>query len=380
MSPRDEDRAGGDDLDGLVDDALGPLFPTTEAEVERAEASGVERAELPASLAKYRPVDRTVERAKPAPESPAVRAAVLSPRGGWRTVATHGVAVALGLAAGAALLTIVRSTPQPIGRTGETAGPSASAQTNAATATGPIDLLDVDRCAECCAGSSCSAAPADLSTCPSGASCIACSGEQLLAQEYRLKLGSFIPSELGKKALENGPLEVCARVGASENRCAPARSDAKGERWLDIPLTLTGGEALGGVTVSLRYVGAKQMIGEWYGAVSVTAGLLCKGMFIQPALKNGDVLGTMSLFMSDAYFVELASGAATSELVARAEQYRVSRAPMIRETTRPGDGRFVLTLGPMPKSQAERIRWTLVDRGYQGKLSLGDDFVGEARP
>ena len=164
MSRPDDDRP----LDAASERALrdaDDLIPTTEAEVERAEAHLNEDLELPPGLRHYR----------------GRAAAVPAPR---RVTSHVAVAALAALAAGTA---VHFSKPAPVPPATSAGGeliPSAQPKK-----TSRVPLVFRSRCErECCAGSECRAASDALRACPSGARCIACGADYASGGAYRLRI------------------------------------------------------------------------------------------------------------------------------------------------------------------------------------------------
>ncbi|MBL8739638.1 MAG: hypothetical protein JNK04_01050 [Myxococcales bacterium] len=372
----------GDDaeMDVLVGDAMGDLVPTSEAAVLRAEAEGVADVALPSSLARYRglsdaPVIAPRTEVASLDEARARRA--VSPRRIHPLVSHFGVALA-GAAAAAAVLLAVRSTPN-IGIGGD---PPGSVTTSAAPAAGPIVFGDAESVcpSSCCAGKSCAKATGDMASCASGKSCISCSQADLAAGVYRFRVGGFAPAEKFKKNLSAGPLEVCLRVAGSEMVCGPSHTGGDPSKWPSLPLPVTGGDTLGGVTISVRFAGAKESLAEWSEPLGFNAGGLCKGYLIQPMFRTGEPLGTLSAFLVDSHFVELARGSSIAALKEERRRYQTPVSFSVFDTKAPGDRRFSLVLGPFGKAHAERVRRQALEAGANATPSLGDDFVGDAMP
>lgn len=368
------------ELDALVRDAFGDLVPTSEAAVLRAEAEGAADVALPSSLASYRGLG---EEAPVAPrprvasiEDARARRAAAAPR--MHPVFSHLGVGLVGAAAAAALLLAVRSSPN-IGIGGD---PPGSASSSPGAASEPITFGDAESVcpASCCAGSACAKASGELASCASGRSCVSCSQTDLAAGVYRFKVGGFAPAEKFKKNLTAGPLEVCLRVAGSEMVCGPSHTGGDPAKWPSLPLPVTGGDTLGGVTVSVRFAGAKESLAEWSEPLSFNAGGLCKGYLIQPMFRTGEALGTLSAFLVDSHFVELARGPGVAALKEERQRYKTPIPISVFDTKTPGDRRFALVLGPFGKAHAERVRWSALEAGASAAPSLGDDFVGDALP
>jgi len=369
------------ELDALVQGAFGELVPTTEAGVERAEADGVEhRGALPASLALYGDRLSAGGVSETAPKSvvsmeEARRSRELHKHARIRATLSHIGVGLVGAAAAAALLLTVRSTP----RIGVGGDPPGSASTLPSATPTQIVIGDAESVcpSSCCAGSACGKASAEMVSCASGRTCISCSAADLAAGVYRFRVGGFAPADKFKKNLSAGPLEVCVRVAGSELVCGPAHTAGDPDKWASLPLPVTNGDTLGGVTIVIRFAGAKEALAEWSEPLSFNAGGLCKGYLIQPIFRTGEVLGTLSAFLVDAHYVELLRAGSVERLKEERRRFDTKLPLTVFDTERPGDGRFALVLGPFGKAHAERVRWSALEAGASATPSLGDDFVGD---
>ena len=385
--PKRDDEREEQALTELLGGALGAkgeLPPTTEEEVLRAEQAGVEwEGELPESLAELRPPAAEAGATEPARAARGAELVSLDEARRKRgpSVGTHVLAAALGAAAAAALI-IWRSPPKTPG-----AGtPTVESARVTADAAPPekLALRPVRSCAkECCAGSACSAAKEGLESCSSGRTCIACSIESLAESRYRVRLGAFAPSEAGQALLKGGTgtLELCVRAGSSGLVCAPARSGSdKAAQWTVLPLTVSVQDAVAGVSIQVRWQGVSQPLAEWQGPVTLNATALCRGLFVKPITAKKEPMGTLSVFLDDAHYVEVARAASSEALLAARDQLSLADVPArLVETTGRGDQRFALVLGPIDKPSAEQLRWMFLDKGRQAQVVLGDDYQGATR-
>jgi hypothetical protein len=363
MSRPDDDQSRLDDRTWRALKASDDLLPTSEAEVERAEAT-LPELELPTGLRSYRPRESAASRVTPLAHEP--------------RLAGYALAAGLGALAAAAALAWLR----PAGVTpvtsagGELVRPSTSARAPA------VPLVFRSRCErECCAGSACKSAPAALASCPSGISCVACMPDNVNGGPYRLRLGSMIPSEAGQKVLPlEAPLELCVVGSTSEAVCLPALGEPGGDAWRLLKAVSPLQDLLTGLTIELRKRGETAALASWKRAVSPTPELMCKGLAV--ALSDGtETLGRLSVFIEPTHFVELGRAAAVPDLLKLLQRFDVSGLqPRLHETSQPGGKRFVLLLGPLEKSDAEALRWQVLDHGIEANVSLGLDFIGSARP
>ena len=342
------------------------LIPTSEAEVERAEAALEGDLELPEGLRDYSlPAARAPSNVKKLPQQ---RSRVL----------THSVAVGLGALAAGLALSWLRPEPPPTvsAAGGELVRPSSSAPA------GHVPLAFRSRCEqECCAGSACQAAPEALKACPSGARCVGCGTNNVSGGPYRLRLGSVVPSEAGQKVLPPGaPLELCVVAANGDAQCLPALGETNGEAWRLLETVSPLQELLMGLHVQLRKRGEAAPLASWKHPVPPTPDVLCKGLAIQLSDET-EVLGRVSAFIEQTHFVELSRAAAVPQLLKKLARFDVSGIePRIFETAQPGDARFALVLGPLDKPDADALRWQVLDHGLDANVSHGLDFVGTARP
>ncbi len=360
MTDHDRD----DDLD-LLTDALaeqGELAPTTEGEVARAEREGVEfEGALPDSLARLR------ETGAPAASR---RVIPLHPPSRWRG---HAVSMLLGAAAAAALVLWIdrpRVVPAPVG------GEPPTPQHDAGKAPSKIAVPPLHACpAACCAGAGCAAAKPELRQCASGRACVACTLDDKQAR-YRVRIGALAPLDAQRIT---APLELCVRAGASVPACAPAHAGSSdSEPWTALPLVTSVADAVAGVSLEVRAAGAKQPIASWRGPVLITATVLCSGLALKPKDDKGDAFGTVSLFLEDTHYVQLAESSNLEELSEIRQRYQGADKPEIFETTGTGAHRFALELGPTDRQDAERVRAALLGEGSDARIVIGDAHRGDA--
>ncbi|MCA9598427.1 MAG: hypothetical protein KC776_34175 [Myxococcales bacterium] len=360
-----------EELEELVADALareGELIPTTESEVLWAEDAGVEHdGPLPEALAEYRPERDNVV-----------------PIGRGRRMATHALAAVLGAAAAAALL-LWRQGQVPT--TTLPAGESATAKPDAAPPPEPeVTVALSESCpTACCAGARCALAKPELSQCSSGRSCVACAAQELQKTRYRVRLSGLALSGEGQ-ALRDGlhvsKLELCVRAGSSALTCAPAHAAADGEQqWTVLPLVISAQDAVAGFELQVRPAGVEKPLARWQSPVLINATLLCNGLSPRPKTDKGDVFGSVSVFLDDTHYVEVARAAGVESLLKDAERIHLTGAVLdVYETEKPGAEHFALVVGPMAETQAEKLRWSLLDAGVEARVVLGGDHVGAPRP
>lgn len=361
--PHDDDESGIDGGTWRALKAGDDLLPTSEAEVERAEAA-LGELELPAGLRRYRPRESSASKVVPLASKP--------------RVAGYALAAALGgLAAAAALAWL-----KPVAVTPVTSAGGELVRLSASATAPAVPLVFRSRCErECCAGSSCKSAPAALASCPSGISCVACMPDNVNGGPYRLRLGSMIPSEAGQKVLPlEAPLELCVVGSTNEAVCLPALGEPDGDAWRLLKAVSPLQDLLTGLDIQLRKRGETTALASWKHAVSPTPELMCKGLAV--ALSDGtETLGRLSVFIEPTHFVELGRAGAVPELLKLLQRFEVSGLqPRVHETSQAGARRFVLLLGPLDKNDAETLRWQVLDHGIEANISLGLDFIGSPRP
>jgi len=376
MTRPKDDRSPEERVQDLLGDAFeerGELIPSTEASVRRAEEQGAEQGELPASLRELRPRLETERRVVSLAEERQRRSPWL----------THALAAAIGAAAAAALLLTKREKVEPGGQfpTSEPAPPRA----DAAPAPEPVTLPDVQACgAGCCAGERCKSAKPELASCSSGRRCVACSSDELAASRYRLRLGAFAPTEAGVKAVNAaGALELCVRVGSSEPACVPAQANTNAtEQWSLLPMLASAQDLLAGLVLEVRPKAAGQKaIGEWRSPVQINPTTLCRGLSLKAKTPKDEALGVVSVFLDDAHWVELRRAGGVADLLAHRKRFVLGNvSARLFETRGAGDARFALVLGPVDKPTAERLRWSLLEKGEEARLTVGEDHLGEPKP
>jgi hypothetical protein len=230
----------------------------------------------------------------------------------------------------------------------------------------------------CCAGASCKDAKADLKQCSSGRECVGCSFDQLSKDRYRLKLSSFAPADPARKLLEPGrgaALDLCVQLGSSEVRCVPAHSSTEGtEQWTSLPLVASAQDLLAGFLLQVRVRGTDRPLAEWRGPVRLNPTLLCKGLLLKPKTPKDEVFGTVSAFLDDTYYVELARGDDPIRLEEIAARFELADAKLkIVETSDRGRDRLALRAGPFAQAAARKLRSELGKKQQPAHVVMGDD-------
>lgn len=369
MSDKPEDDAK---LGELIHRALhesGDLVPTAEGEVERAEASLDDNLEIPERLQSYRPRREAIPSA---PKPPSRR----------RRFSTHAAAAALGALAASAVVYLTRPTRLVTvsGAGGDfvqgAANPSSSAPPRVASISFQSSCVR-----ECCSGTDCPSAPPELKSCPSGIRCAPCTQDNANGGPFRLRLGSVIPSDAGRKVLPAGrSLDLCVVSSSGETTCVPAFGEP-GNDTLRLLRTVTPmQDLLLGLHVELRKHGESAALASWSRVATPTPQVMCKGLVI--SFTNGpETLGHVSAFIELTHFVELARSRTVPDLLKTLDRLDVTGIdPRIYETSQPDALRFALVLGPLDKRDADALRWTALDHGFEADVVLGSDFVGSPRP
>lgn len=386
----------------------GELPPISDDEV-RAFESTLSAEELPERLRRYQVPDTGEDQpphSEDASRGASQRGALLdleqarrirkdkyaTPQGTW---ISHLAALTVGAAAATALF---MSTGPRTRSGGLPSGEPVQGQPDAALDAGPRILLAMptECAAPCCAGSSCEkldlrstppAAPghepgASLKTCTSGRTCVSCKPDD--DARYRVRTGGFIPTEKGKELIKGakpGQLALCFRGGSSAQHCVDAHpGEDEDQSWRDLPLVLGGSDWDGGLAVEVRYRGANKPLGTWQSPIKVNPTLLCNGLAVRLKDAQGELIGSLSAFLMDTHYVELARGARVSDLERAAQRFEFSgMAARIFELSSDGDARFSLALGPFGEAEAERLRWRVLEQGGDAKVTLGATHRGKGR-
>ena len=354
------------------------LIPTSESEVARAEANGVAfDDELPAGLAGYSPGApvqvgvRKVVSLQAAPQ-------LMSQRRVW---VGHALSALLGAAASVALTWwLSGKPPAPVVFGPEPATSTHRGEPHPAGAT-PVSLSASECDADCCAGADCPKASRELRDCSSQRRCIRCSESDHSEDRFRIRIGRLAPTDAGRELLAsaNGrALETCVRVAGSEYACTSAQDQAdEQEVWASLPLVASTTDLLAQLTVELRWAGAAEALAAWSYPIQSNATVLCSGLAIKPKRTDGTVLGTLSAFLDDTYFVELERSSQAAKLLTVSQQFR-AQGPALKifETKAQADSHFALSVGPLSKKSAEKIRWSVLQAGGHPRVVIGADYVG----
>ena len=366
-------------IDALVERQV--LVPISESEVARAERDGLAfEGLLPDSLRGFAP------RASLA-QAPLATVVALHER---RTLTRkqawlgHGLSAVAGAAAAAAALLVWKghyhdkSLHLAQDHNAIATFATVPAGGSVPTAIGPFAVCGTP----CCAGTDCSEAKAALRQCASLRRCVSCAS--IASDErYRLRIGRMAPTSTGQFLLDKTPgksLELCVRVASSPLACSKAFAGGDGEEaWVPLPLTATSADLLAGLTVQLRWVGEDDAMASWSYPIENNATVLCNGIAVKVKLPDGEVVGSLSMFLDDAYYVELGRGKSLIELGQRVAKLRFEDIrPQIYETAGSVNERFAVTIGPMGKAAAEAARYAAFVQGFEARVVNGFDYRGNA--
>ncbi len=363
-------------------DEFGLLIPQTLDEVEAferqlEEEDALQAAEIEPRISATELASESRQQREPTPTSNVVRLPWVS--------STVGFVVG---AAAATLLWVSQKPPVdgPLVGSGPgelTSSPSAEPA--------PTSLTLSDSCSDsCCAGSACpSAAGSELASCASGRSCVACDlgAADGARSVYKVRLSSIALNDPGREwlnqqglALQN--LQLCVSAQGKDLGCRSAL-EAPDDllQWSSLPTATTRSQLVGGFR--LRLVQGSKTVASWSAPIQVSAETLCRGIAAKPSVDDGTVIGRVSAFFDETNFVELARSEDVTELVAQQARYQAegpgAPRPKIYETTKDGNERFALVLGPLTAEQAESLRWSLLEQKQPVTLSFGDDYRGRPR-
>lgn len=362
----------------------GELLPTTEAEVARVEED-LEATELPEGLEQLSFEEDGSAEVTDLQDYKKTREQVRTRTSPW----THGVALLIGAAAALLLkVNIGRETGTDPAMSGDPAGvPSTS---SSAVEPERAQLTLKATCEDCCGGSACAEAKPELATCGSERRCIACDSAVLADSRYRVRVGAVTPSPLGVAVLKEYPKgepELCFRAGVAKEVCVDTLiSDRPGGRWTQVPAVFSGEDLNAKLTIRLRWKGvARESLataGVWTMPVALTPKALCSGYTVE--LRNEakeELFGTLSLFVDDAHYVEIARARGTAPLRDLRKRLVLDGVRVqLFETTAEGDRRFVLTTGPHNRTTAKALRWQLLEQDQKPAVEVGLDYVGDPLP
>jgi hypothetical protein len=383
----------------------GELVPTSEAEVLRAEREqDDDEVELPPELEAFAPRTRTASRAARTAdhhtrtEEPA-HSEVRPPTdlGEYRrrrglSLVTHFGALALGAAAAAALVLVWQKSTLPDSPLeGDPAGVVPSASGSDEAEQGPLALRV--SCDGCCGGSECKTPKNGMASCPSGRACIACDTATLADSRYRLRIGAVHLAQFGLDTLEvypTGQAEVCLRAGLSDEVCVDSslKKTADGGAWSTLPVLVSGDDLAAKLSVRLRWKHVQNealaTAARWFAPVALTPYSLCQGYVLElkTETEKGDhIFGNMSLFIDDAYYVELARSSETGTLRDYRKRLQLDGLRVQLQQVRGDAGAgFVLAAGPFDRRTADQLRWQLLEQKQEAQTTVGADFTGAPLP
>lgn len=388
------------ELEALVARAMRrrTVAPTSEAEVRRAEDEGVEfEGELPPALRALVEPEATRaaggepgapqairQRAERDAEKDAARSVRVVPLDearrqrarGRASVGGYAASFALGAAAAAAVAIFALRGPEGLEVGREPAGgPSASASSSAEPTRETVAIPAVLACpSSCCAGSSCPSAEGELRACATGRSCVPCGELPPAGSAYRVRIGNLLPTDK-LDADKLGAFDICARIGASPWSCEPAYADAtQRPRGRVLPPVASVEDIGAGIELELRPRGTKQVYGRYKGSVRLNPTVLCRGVGVLLGNEKQEHLGSLSLFVEDAQYVELGRGTAAELAALRSTLSFADLSPELH-TIAGAAGTRALVVGPLDLRAAERLRVALLERGRPATLSTGTDYV-----
>jgi hypothetical protein len=397
------------ELEALVAKAMRrkTVVPTTEAEVRRAEEEGVDfEGELPPSLRALvepraglergagrvtEPGRRSDERDVEREPARSVRVVSLDEarRARERRASFGGYAASFALGAAAAAAVAVFALRGPgdpeVGRE-PAGGPSASASSSAEPVRPAVVIPAVLACpSSCCAGSSCPSAEGELRACATGRSCVPCGDVPPAGSAYRVRIGNLLPTNK-LDADKLGAFDICARIGGSPWSCEPAYAEASERpRGRVLPPVASVEDIGAGIELELRPRGTLQVFGRYKGSVRLNPTVLCRGVGVLLGNEKEEHLGSLSLFVEDAQYVELGRGSVAELTTLRSELAFADVTPELHALAgspgSPGSpGTQALTVGPLDLRAAERLRVALLERGRAATSSTGADYAERIGP
>ncbi len=254
----------------------------------------------------------------------------------------------------------------------------------------PLKVQLAASCDNCCAGSECRAATGDATSCASGRTCISC-GTADAKNAFRLRISAVGFGETGRAwATQHGALEnmqVCAQAQGRTLGCRPAIEHPTDlVEWTSLPVASTSSQLVGGLELQLRLTEKgkePRTLATWSNSVTVSADTLCRGLAARLATPEGQIVGRVSAFFDDAYFVELARAGTVADLLETEKRFEFvgdrDGGPRIYQTSG-AQLEFALVIGPTDRARADDIRWQLLDQGFEAPISFGRDHRGAPRP
>ena len=360
------------ELDALVASAMGrrgDLIPTTTDEVLDAGSLEFE-GELPPSLRAYDPPTTAAARQQSRSSREAPRSNVLPIAVSFAFGAGIAAAASYAIFAGRPdaremPLADVSSAERPGSSLGE---PSAS-KPEEPRAIGPVTTCD-----DCCAGVQCSTAKPVLSSCPTGRTCVACSDDLAPDAAFRLRMGNF-HSTKNVDARSLDALDVCVRVGGSPWSCEPAYLDATARPvGRVLPMVSRAEDLTSGVELELRLRGSEKVYGSWRSALRLGPNMFCRGIGVVLEDPKGEHLGGLSLFVEDAFYVEIARAPSVTALAEH--RRKLAFADVVPAVIGSKSGGQVLVVGPLAKPTAEKLRALLLGAGEEVGITMGNDYTG----
>ncbi len=370
------------EFDALVASAMarrGDLIATTTEEVLGAGSVEFE-GELPADLRSFTPPGTAADLEVRHHTKANGRAAKQARRSNVVPLVFTFVAGAAVSAAAAYLLfaTSPKTRETPLADVSSADRSGTSTQVASATKTeGPRTIGAVTTCDGCCAGAECKAAKPELASCPTGRTCVACSDDTAPDAAFRIRMGNFHSTKhVDPRSLD--ALDVCVRVGGSSWSCEPAYLDATARPvGRVLPVVSRAEDLTNSVELELRLRGSEKVYGSWRSALRLGPNMFCRGIGVVIEDPNGEHLGGLSLFVEDAFYVEIARAPSLVALADRRSQ--LVFADVVPSAFESKSGGHVLVVGPLAKPIAERLRGLLLSAGEEAGITMGNDYKGVAQ-
>ncbi len=356
------------------------MIPTTLDEVAAAEMETHDDAELPPlRLQESGPSENEPQRDSGAMSPEKVTSLEEARRRRTTSPLQLGVSALLGAAAAALLMFYLG----PVERgPGVTAAGGEIARGTGATSNAdqsPSAELHVP-CESCCGGTQCQAEPVE---CASGRTCVSCSPGP--RDEYRLRLGHLAwaapllaPDEGSGQLVRSEPNPlICIVAGREEEVCLGEDGDEP-RPWYPTPVSFTASQMQNQLIISLRRRRDRALLGVWKRQLALSSGMMCRGVVVELADGENKPVASLSLFVDDAQFVEIARASTVQKLLTLRERLQGERnQAKVYELS---SGEFALSVGPLSGGQAEKVRWQLLQGGLEAKLTTADDYAWGAMP
>jgi hypothetical protein len=131
-----------------------------------------------------------------------------------------------------------------------------------------------------------------------------------------------------------------------------------------------------GIELKLRPRGTEQVFGRYRGSVRINPTTLCRGVGVLLEDDRKQHLGSLSLFVEDAQYVELGRGTPAELRSLRATLSFADVTPELHAV----EGGHALVVGPLDLRAAEALRVALLERGRAATLVDGRGLVERIGP